>query len=741
MAVMGKGRQGIRQIHYHAIFHYRFHIFIYYVFLLLVFSVINLSLCGCAVQPPPLCQKNGKFYGKIDDWIIRHDWDSSYRRGLSYKEGECWDLAVEQFLLAIRQRPEDQWRVRSYGMNILDEYFPYRELGIVYLRQSLLEEAIEALSYSLQSADSAKTKYYLNKAHKLWLKQTGLDRVPPTLELINPVDNKSHPIYTNHSNYQIAGQAIDDFFVNEIFINENPVYVDLAQPKVSFRKNVTLHTGMNSVPYRIIDLVGHEYCEEIKIFLDQKGPTVIVTNISNDPDNEQIEEYIIKGVVFDTGGLYELIVGGKEIHLSQGEQIHEFEMAFPPWLKTPLFKAKDYAGNITIGDFSNLFMSSEELAFSQKDLPVSKFSIHKGEEIRVCANTPFVPKPLSNRISRELSKGPRIYIQKHAPIVYEPVIVVQGWVESFSEISEIRINDHLILTNQENAGIMKALRKLLYGARKIYYFTRRIEGLREGENLLTIIAEDIEGERVSKGITVECRVREIQKIGNRWCMAILPFIKHEINDLPLLAAQRPSEMAFLDTFLQYSFFQTERFRMVERERIDAIMHELEFQLNNRFDKDMCSKLGRLLSTEVLLMGSMQERLEGQDRILQILARLIDVETGQVLSIKDAYNTWNNHQDEDCLLNSLAQKFLEEFPILHGRIMDKDLRKLELTLGADDLLKQGMKVLIYREQDIEERQIILGEAKVSEVGVDSSSILPYQAGLLKKVQVGDLVITK
>lgn len=738
---MGKGRQGIRQIHYHAISPCHLHIFIYYVFLLLVFSVINLSLSGCAVQPPPLCQKNGKFYGKIDDWIIRHDWDSSYRRGLSYREGECWDLAVEQFLLAIRQRPEDHWRVRSYGMNILDEYFPHRELGIVYLRQGLLEEAIEALSYSLESADSAKTKFYLNKAHKLWLEQTGLDQAPPTLELINPVDNKSRLIYTNRSNYQIEGQAIDDFFVNKIFINEDPVYVDLAQPKVSFRKKVTLHAGMNSIPYRIIDLVGHEYCEEIKIFLDQQGPTVIVTNISNDPDNEQIPEYMLKGIVFDTGGLNELIVGGKEIPLSQGEQIHKFEVAFSPWLKTPLFKAKDHAGNITKGDFSGLFKSSEELVFSQEDLAVSEFSIHKGEEIRVCANTPFVPLPSSNRISRELSKGPKIYIQDYAPIVYEPVIVVQGWVESFSEIFEVRINDDLILPNQENAGLMRFLRKLLYGARKIYYFTRRIEGLREGENLLTIVAEDRKGEKASKEITVESRVREIQKIGNRWCMAILPFIKHEIEGLHLLAAQRPSDMAFLDTFLQYSFFQTERFRMVERERIDAIMHELEFQLNNKFDKDMCSRLGRLLSAEVLLMGSMQERWEGQDRILQILARLIDVETGQVLSIKDAYNTWNNHQDEEYLLNALAQKFLEEFPMLHGTIMDKDLRKLELTLGTDDLLKQGMKVLIYREQDIEERQIILGEAKVSEVAMDSSRVLPYQAGLLKRVQVGDLVITK
>ena len=289
----------------------------------------NFYIAGCAVHAPAPCWKNGRLYGTTNDWIVRHDWDSSYRRGLSYSEGECWEQAISQFLLAIRQRSDDQWRARSYGMIVLDEYFPHRELGIVYLQLGQVEDAIHELSLSLDSADSAKTKYYLNKAHRRWLEETDLDQTPPKIRFLSHADKDDGPgdlLYTNRSFFQVEGLATDDYFVASLCINEKPILFDLALPELSFEEKVALKSGINFICGRVTDLVGHQYEEKIKIFLDQQGPMVIFNPVADDEfSHHQPSIKRIKGLIFDSGGLDKLIIGGEEI-LVRGEKIQEFEV-------------------------------------------------------------------------------------------------------------------------------------------------------------------------------------------------------------------------------------------------------------------------------------------------------------------------------------------------------------------------------------------------------------------------------
>jgi hypothetical protein len=121
--------------------------------------------------------------------------------------------------------------------------------------------------------------------------------------------------------------------------------------------------------------------------------------------------------------------------------------------------------------------------------------------------------------------------------------------------------------------------------------------------------------------------------------------------------------------------------------------------------------------------------------------LVDVETGQILAIKDSYNTWMTSQDEEYLLDALAQKFLEEFPILQGMIIYKDKDLVDLSLGAKDQIKQGMKVLIYREKETKKNQNIICEARIAEVKEDFSRISPKNRYLIKNICIGDNAITK
>ena len=342
----------------------------------------------------------------------------------------------------------------------------------------------------------------------------------------------------------------------------------------------------------------------------------------------------VKCLIFDSDGLDTLWIDGKRIPLRKGEKIQEFEIGIP-FLSMPIFKGKDLAGNITEGILAPIWEHDNGQGLDHK---VDLLTSDKYADVEVCDNSHSWPLTLSKQVIHKLKKSPPIFIRDCPSVVYKPVVVIQGWVTSKNEIKEVWINDVPVLSSQENTGLLPLLRKLLHGGRTIFYFTYLVEGLKEGTNYVTIQAEDSQGISNREKIKVEYKIREIEKTGNRWCLAILPFLKHKINQ-SFLAGPPPHPMASLDGELHLAFFQTHRFRMLERERIDAVMQELGLHSAKIMDKKTGPKLGKLLSAEILLMGDINEGWDGQDRCLRIVARLVDVETGQILAIKSVYNSW------------------------------------------------------------------------------------------------------
>ncbi|MEW5804219.1 MAG: hypothetical protein AB1847_19155 [bacterium] len=799
---------------------------------------------GCALHPPEPCLKEGRIYGLTDDWIISQDWDSCYRRAISYAQGGCREQAMDQFLQAIRQRPDDQWRARTYGMHVLNEYFPHRELGLLYLQQDDLKEAIRELSISLSSADSAKAKYYLNQARRRWLEKTGMDHFPPgfrfpwqgarKVEAVSDSEafseskeigeseavgdsekieeseaageseevEESGMIYTNSSAYQINGQAVDDFFVSSILVDDQPLFLDLAQPAISFKKEVALKPGLNRFPMKVIDLVGRTYQEEVLIFLDQQGPTVIFSpaHFPERPPEHLAERpgpgssssvkqvpggggMRIRGLIFDDGGLARLTVAGEDIPLVRGLRMKEFQVETSSLLSAAgraTFWAADLAGNITSGDLSWIEdrkdrgdREDREDRVHREDREGREYreehrehGENTGQPVMVADNSPFLPLPVKGELSGASQKAPEIFISEFPSIVFQPRAVIQGWIESTREITGLWINEQPVFTSHDAAGLFQTLRRLWYGERTLFYFTRLIDGLKEGENRLTIRAHDKEGRSASKDIMMEYHIREIDRIGNRWCLAILPFTG-QANEPPFLADPLPASFTSLHDGLHLSFFRTGRFSLVERGRIDAVMRELELQSSEAVDRTSGPRLGNLLAAEVLLMGSFREEWDGRDRCMEIIARLVDVETSRELAVKSVYNRWKSSQDEKYLLSGLAQVFQQEFPLSQGKVLDKNRQTFQISMCSADLIKQGMKVLVFRPtedspKDLYEggsqqgknrhegghpppegkaRQIILGEARIEEVADYFSLAQPSLEGLLKTIRIGDLVVTK
>jgi len=131
---------------------------------------------------------DGKEYG-VTSGLFRDRWWNYYERGVSFSEGGVYQEAISDFETAIRKRKSDQWRSRTYGMHFVN-YFPHRELGKVYYQLKMYGEAIEELEASLNTAESAKAKYYLNKARKGLLEETNVDKSPPTLRISSPIEGE-----------------------------------------------------------------------------------------------------------------------------------------------------------------------------------------------------------------------------------------------------------------------------------------------------------------------------------------------------------------------------------------------------------------------------------------------------------------------------------------------------------------------------------------------------------------------
>lgn len=169
------------------------------------------SLSGCAINPGPIYTKDGKEYGVTASQFWRGTWWQHYERALSYAEGEFWDNAIASFqsALATRLGQYDQRRANTFGLHFIDNYFPHRELGIVYYRVKRYHDALHELSTSLAQVETAKAKFYLNKVRKILLHQTGQDRSRPRIFLESPSEN----LLTNHFTVQVRGYAEDDTYV------------------------------------------------------------------------------------------------------------------------------------------------------------------------------------------------------------------------------------------------------------------------------------------------------------------------------------------------------------------------------------------------------------------------------------------------------------------------------------------------------------------------------------------------
>ena len=274
-----------------------------------------LSIAGCPVDQGKIYVKDGKQYGLTSSQIWHGRWWNYYERGTSYAAGEFWAEAIADLQEAIKQRERDQRRARTYGLHFLDEYFPHRELGVIYYRLGRYAEAISELQTSLHQTDSAKAKFYLNKARREQLEQTQGDTAPPRIVVESPQNG----LVTRHFTVPVRGYVEDNTYVSSISINGRAEFIELAEPRRSFMREVHLRDGINTIDIVAVDLVGKPARQQLTVTLDRQGPLVSMGPVKRlgAGANQRVR---LEGTLSDSSGVVRLVLAGRRLKPPPGQE-------------------------------------------------------------------------------------------------------------------------------------------------------------------------------------------------------------------------------------------------------------------------------------------------------------------------------------------------------------------------------------------------------------------------------------
>lgn len=219
---------------------------------------------------------------------------------------------------------------------------------------------------------------------------------------------------------------------------------------------------------------------------------------------------------------------------------------------------------------------------------------------------------------------------------------------------------------------------------RLIVFNQFIE-LSEGKNLVNITAQDEAGNLSTKVIEVIREIPPALRLEYRMSISVMPFEKKgEISY---------TSLAFQDNLID-ALFNRNRFRVVERSVLESILQEHKLSQTALVDRSTALRIGKLSAAHSIITGSVIESRAG----IEIIARVIDVETSEILDTEDGYIESKDLMLLNDLAERLAVKIHRKFPLIKGIVVQKKGNYIFTDIGADKI--GCVKTLIvYREQSV------------------------------------------
>ncbi len=674
-------------------------------------------VAGCAVEQGKVYVKDGKRYGVTASKIWRDRWWNFYERGSSYAAGGFWDEAISDFQAAIRQRDDDQRRARTYGLHFAD-YFPHRELGIIYYRTKRHVQAIRELETSLGTVESAKAKFYLNKARAFDLQQSGRDTAPPSITLTTPVDGA----LTNRFTVTVTGRAEDDTYVASITVNGRPRFIELAEPRLPLHREIALRDGSNAITIVATDLMGRQARKRITVHLDRHGPLVSLDSfeLRGTPPTQHVR---LEGAVVDRSGVSRFTLAGKTVPLGAGTE-WQFRQQVPvaSGTRSVPFEVRDKAGNITRGEITLVPPAPQPV---REGKPATHLLprwavLHAGT---VLTDLPTYHTAAADVLARRDRHAPVIKLHglTDRVTIYDGALYLEGQVSDASAIVAFSVNGESLWRRQAVQ----------------LFFGQNVQ-LQPGENRFVFEAVDEAGNIARRTLVVRREIRRVKQVGSRLRVSLLPFAKRG-------AASVLSDAVYDNLF--NVLVNQGRFDLVERQQLDSALRELRLSQTDLVEEESAVKTGKIMAAEGMLFGSVTET----PRSLEVLARFIDVETSLVLAAVDVYGEELTLPNLQTLMEGMAWKLRRHFPLVEGLVLDTTGKVLWTDLRKEHGIKRYMKLIVYRAGEevqhsgtgrlLHKPEVILGEARITAVSDNLSEATLLSSQRAGNVHESDKVITK
>jgi hypothetical protein len=232
----------------------------------------------------------------------------------------------------------------------------------------------------------------------------------------------------------------------------------------------------------------------------------------------------------------------------------------------------------------------------------------------------------------------------------------------------------------------------------------------------------------------------VAQVGSRLSIAILKF--------SFSGPGRDLSEDILNELITRLYSLKGRFNIMEREKYDKVLREQMRGMTGQIDEATAAKAGKMIGVDAVLTGSITE---GEDGSLKVWGRLINTETGQVVTAHDAFASACDVHGVRIAATELAVKVYNDLPLVEGYVMDVEGNNIILDLGADKHMKKDMQCVVFREgEDIKhpisgevlgKKREYLGEVVLTQVQERSSVSTLIIAEKNAEVSVGDKVVVK
>jgi Curli production assembly/transport component CsgG/Glucodextranase, domain B len=676
-------------------------------------------IAACAVEQGKVYRKDGQQYGVTSSLIWRGQWWNYYERGSSYAEGAFWPDAMADFQAAIRQREVDQRRARTYGLHFID-YFPHRELGIAYYHLGRYPEAAHELETSLQTVDTAKAKFYLNKTRQVLFGQTKQGAPPPRILIDGPLDG----LLTNRFSIKVTGSAAADTHISTITINGHALFIELAEPSVSFAQDIALQDGPNPIEIVAVDLLGRPTRHLVTVHMDRHGPQVSIDTVELLAEAPQ-QQVRVKGFLSDRSRVVRFLLAGRSVPmLSEREWEFREEVSVTAGMAAIPFEAEDAAGNVTRGEIGPSPPSNGQPGIQKGEpglplLPRWAF-LTSGAGVFDFPTFRAVP-PWTAQGSGRAPPVIKLTALAAQQVVYYDAIYLEGKITSVSAIRAISINNEPLWPRKS--------RQVFFG---------QLVALQPGDNRFVLEAEDEAGNKVRQDIIVTRTIAGARRLDARLRVFLLPPVKQG----------QPSALG--DTVYDRLFnalINQKRFELVERQQLEVILRELKLSQTELVDEATAARIGKIVAAEGILIGAVTETPQA----LEVFLRFVDVETAVALAAEDVYGEDLTFRAVGALMDGLAWKFRQRFPLLEGSVVRTEGKHVFVDLGSKHAISKYMKLILFREgevlkhpltgRDLGPRTETLGEARVEVVLEEHSQATLLAPATSAAVRQLDRVITK